>query len=122
MIIKNIPCDKNTDISEINFDINTVNFSAYVDISFKNNTDKKIVAVKFNARGYNLFEEIVHVNNSPIFHIILENLSVEPSAYFLPKQILLPDNSIVKIEIAEFEVFFSDDSTALCDGENIIAK
>ena len=120
--MKNITFDKNAAILEINSNISIVNFSSYAEISFKNNSAKKIVAVKFNARGYNLFEEIVHVNNSPIFHIILENLSVEPSAYFLPKQILLPDNSIVKIEIAEFEVFFSDDSTALCDGENIIAK
>ena len=120
IIMKNITFDKNAAILEINSNISIVNFSSYAEISFKNNTAKKISAVKLVARGYNIFEDIVYVNNSSMFDIILENLQVDAFSYSLPKQILLPDNSIVKIKIAELKVLFSDGSTSLYDDKNII--
>ena len=120
MIIKHILYDKNASASEIKANINTVNFSAYADISFKNNTDKNIVAIKFKARGYNLFGETVFVNDSAIFDIAFNDLSVDAFAYSASMQTLLPDNNIVKIEISEHETCFSDGSSALYDGKNIV--
>ena len=108
MINKQIKLDMNSAISELSYEIKTENNIPFVYISFKNVAKSTMTAIKFLAKGYNSFGDIININGKDNFLIMLQDLSIDTDKSIKPIKIQLPNAEIRTIELLENQYCFVD--------------
>ena len=106
MLKKQIKFDINSCISELSYQVKVENNTPFAYISFRNESKNILTAVKFTAKGFNSFGDIIHINNEETFLIILQDLYIEPNKMIRNIQIKLPSDDIRKLDIKENQYCF----------------
>ncbi len=89
-------------------------------ISFHNLGFGKITAIKFNAKGYNSFGDLVTVYGNESFFIIIQDISVDKNATATNIEVSLPSDEIKKIELEETQICFADGTVTTYQGKKEI--
>ncbi|MCF0147873.1 MAG: hypothetical protein HUJ77_05685 [Clostridium sp.] len=89
-----------------------------IDISFRNISDEIIKGIKFTAKAFDSFNEIVEVNSKEDFILTIQDLSIPPRK-IEQLSLELPNSSIRKIELKVLQVCFANGDIHTNPGENI---
>ena len=108
MINKQIKLDMNSAISELSYEIKIENNIPFVYVSFRNVAKSTMTAIKFLAKGYNSFGDIININGKDNFLIMLQDLSIYTDKSIKPIKIQLPNAEIRTIELLENQYCFAD--------------
>ena len=87
-------------------------------ISFDNRGYGKLIAVKLNAAGYNVFGERIRINGRDSFIVVLQDLNIERNQSAIDVPIQLPSNEIRKLDLVEIQVRYSDGQMMTYAGPN----
>ncbi|MEA4921052.1 MAG: hypothetical protein VB078_09045 [Clostridiaceae bacterium] len=110
--------DKNASLSNLLGNVIVSNSIAFGSIQFVNNTNKEIIAVKFNIRGYNSFGETVLINDCPAFQVMVQDLHVIPFSYSKQISVQLPSLEIRRIDVFEYQTCFNDSTIITYSGKD----
>lgn len=88
-------------------------------ISFDNIIGKTITAVKFNAKGYNSFGDIVPVNGNEKFFLIIQDINIEMNSHSGNLKATMPNSDIKKLELEECQICYSDGTVSTYEGKEI---
>lgn len=116
MITKQITHSKNGNLTNLTGSVDVLGDSVQASISFKNNTNKRITAIRLIVLGYNGFKEPVLIDGSPSFTVLIQDLRVEPFSELRNHKFVLPDNQIRNIEIHEGQTCFEDGTVTTYKG------
>lgn len=116
MLKKKIVLDINTHIQNISASIS--NSSLQATVSFDNLGYGTITAVKFKAKGYNSFGDIVTINGKDTFYLVIQDLNILKNTAAKDIKINLPNNEIRKLELEEHQICFSDGSICTYAGND----
>lgn len=108
MLNKQIKIDINSEISDLFYEIKIENNIPFVYISFKNIAKSTMTAIKFLAKGYNSFGDVININGKDNFLIMLQDLSIDTDKSIKPIKIQLPNTEIRTVELTENQYCFSD--------------
>lgn len=108
MLNKQIKLDVNSAISELFYEIKIENNIPFVYVSFKNIAKSTMTAIKFLAKGYNSFGDVINVNGKDTFLIMLQDLSIDTDKSIKPIKIQLPNSEIRTVELLENQYCFAD--------------
>ncbi len=86
-------------------------------ITFENLGYGVVTAVKFNAKGYNSFGDLVPVSGNDNFLIIIQDITVKSNEKSSEIKIQLPNSEIRKIEVEESQICYSDGSITTYEGK-----
>ena len=109
--------DINAHITDISYTIKCSDNGATATIKFQNITSSTISAIKFSAKGYNSFGELITVDGKDSFVLLIQDLSVGSNHYSPDCVINLPDNSIRKLELSEYQICFVNGDIIQYQGE-----
>ena len=109
--------DINAHIADISYTIKCSDNGATATIKFENITSSTISAIKFSAKGYNSFGELITVDGKDSFVLLIQDLSVESNHYSPDCVINLPDNNIRKLELSEYQICFVNGDIIQYQGE-----
>ncbi len=112
--------DLNAHIKNLRGTVNTKNGKRALYIDFDNLAKDKIVSIKFSAKAYDHNDNLMYINGSDVFYIILNSISVDKNVRARSLQAELPDDNIMRVELLEEQVCFSDGAIYNYKGENII--
>ena len=91
-------------------------------ISFDNIIGKTITAVKFNAKGYNSFGDIVPVNGNEKFFLIIQDINIEMNSHSGNLKATMPNSDIKKLELEECQICYSDGTVSTYEGKEILRQ
>lgn len=100
--------DVNAHITNVQAQVITENDGIKAKISFDNLGYGTITAVKFNAKGYNSFGDVVSVSGKDNFLIILQDISIPKNSVASDIKVKLPNPEIRKIELEENQICYSN--------------
>lgn len=109
--------DINAHIADISYTIKCSDNGATATIKFENITSSTISAIKFSAKGYNSFGELITIDGKDSFVLLIQDLSVESNHYSPDCVINLPDNNIRKLELSEYQICFVNGDIMQYQGE-----
>ena len=116
MLKKKIVLDINSHIRNVSVSINNTSLQATV--AFDNLGYGTITAVKFKAKGYNSFGDIVTINGKDTFYLIIQDLNILKNTTAKDVKINLPNSEIRKLELEEHQICFSDGSICTYAGND----
>ena len=102
MVAQKIKLDINAHIKNISVRIDSASSQAIV--SFENLGYGTIKAVKFKAKGYNDFQDIITVSGKEEFFIVIQDLDVLPNSKSKDIKINLPSCEIKRIDLEEYQI------------------
>ena len=102
MVAQKIKLDINAHIKNISVRIDSASSQAIV--SFENLGYGTIKAVKFKAKGYNDFQDIITVSGKEEFFIVIQDLDVLPNSKSKDIKINLPSCEIKRIDLEEHQI------------------
>lgn len=108
MLNKQIKVDINSEIRELSYEIKIENSIPFVYVSFKNVAKTTMTAIKFLAKGYNSFGDVININGKDNFLIMLQDLSIDTDKSIKPIKIQLPNAEIRTVELTENQYCFAD--------------
>lgn len=100
--------DINAHIENVVCDIDVKDGLAIAKISFVNLGYGDITAIKFIARGYNSFGDLVLVNGKENFWLIIQDVLVKKNSSLSDVKVNLPNSDIRKVELEESQICFAD--------------
>lgn len=110
--------DLNAHIEDLKYEICVQNGEAIAEISFSNLEYGDITAIKFNARGYNAFNELVLVNGRTRFFLIIQDVVIKKNGKATNLRVKLPNADIKKLDLEECQICYADGSVISYDGKN----
>ncbi len=111
---KKIIANINAHIENIRFSIDPT--SSKITVSFDNLGYGNITAIKFKAKGYNSFGDVITVNDSDTFYLIAQDLHIPKNTSAGNIKIPLPNCEIRKLELEEHQICFDDGSVCTYEG------
>lgn len=76
-------------------------------IEFRNMAYGTITAVKFEAKGYNVFGDEIQIDGKPTFDIVVQDLAIAPKKYAKIESIL-PSRDIRKLDLKLKQVYYAN--------------
>lgn len=110
--------DIHAHITDVKAQIITETDGAKASISFKNLGYGVITAVKFIAKGYNSFSDIVLVNGKEEFFVIVQDIHVDKNAPATEIKVKIPNDEIRRIELIEYQICYADGTISTYQGKN----
>ena len=117
MITQKLRLDINAHIKNISVCIDSA--SSQATVSFENLGYGTIKAVKFKAKGYNDFQDIITIDGKEEFFIVIQDLNVIPNCKSKDIKINLPSNEIKRIELEEHQICFDNNNISTYLGSDI---
>ncbi len=87
-------------------------------ISFDNLGYGVITAVKFNARGFNSFGDVVQIGGKDRFFLIIQDISIEKNSTAKDLKAKLPNGDIRRLELEECQICYADGSVTSYVGKD----
>lgn len=112
--------DVNAHITNIKYQILSEPDGVKAIISFDNLGYGIITAVKFNAKGYNSFGDLVPVSGQENFLMIIQDICVEKNSAIKDIKVKLPNNDIKKLDLQECQICYANGTVATYEGKNEI--
>lgn len=109
--------DVNAHIENISCEVSMNNSVPVATVSFSNLSYGDITAIKFNAKGYNSFGDVVCINGKENFFLIIQDVFIKKNSESLEHTITLPSLEIRKVEIEESQICFSDGKVVSYEGK-----
>ncbi|WP_027438088.1 FxLYD domain-containing protein [Lachnospira multipara] len=110
--------DINAHVINITNQIYLDNGQSLVSIGFENLGYGTITAIKFDAKAYNIFGDLVKINGKESFYLIIQDICVERNTVVTNLKATLPSTEVRKLELTESQVCFSDGRVLTYEGEN----
>lgn len=85
-------------------------------ISFDNLGYGIIKAVKFNAKGSNIFGETVQINGKDTFSLVIQDVNIKENSRATELKAQLPCGDIRKLDVEECQICYADDSVSTYNG------
>lgn len=85
-------------------------------LSFDNLGYGEITAVKFNAKGYNSFGDIVSVSGNDTFFLIAQDLHIPKNKSIQNLKVSLPGNEIRRLDLQECQICYADGTVSTYEG------
>lgn len=111
--------DMNSHITNIQYEIVLQESEARAKISFDNLDVGTVTAVKLMAIGYDSFGDIVSVDGKKFFFISLIDLNVDKNCFSGEIEVELPDSTIRKLKLIEYQVCYKNGEIIKYKGERI---
>ena len=89
--------DVNAHIENINSQIIAENGISKAVISFNNLSYGTITAVKFKAKGYNAFNDVIQIDGKDDFIVIIQDIHIEKNAESSKLTVKMPSNDIMEL-------------------------
>lgn len=112
--------DVNAHITNVSCQVLTEDGKAKANITFENLGYGKIIAVKFRAKGFNSFGDVVSVSGEETFLIIIQDIHISKNSTATDIKVSLPSDEIRKIELEENQICFSDGTVITYSGKREI--
>lgn len=112
--------DVNAHITNVSCQVLTEDGKSKAIITFDNLGYGEITAVKFNAKGYNAFGDIVAISGNETFLMIIQDISIDKNSTATNIKVSLPSNEIKKIELVENQICFADERVITYEGKREI--
>ncbi len=109
--------DTNALIENISYKIDVRAGVPCATITFDNLGYGDVTAVKFTASGYNSFGDVISVNGSPAFTIIIQDIRVPANKKGFSTTVSLPHNDIRTLGIVQNQVCLSDGRVLTYEGK-----
>lgn len=77
-------------------------------ISFDNLAFGMVTAVKFHAKGFNSFGDIVQVEGEDQFYLIIQDITIDKNASAKNLKVQLPNSDIRRLELEECQICYAD--------------
>ena len=116
MITQKLRLDINAHIKNISVCIDSA--SSQATVSFENLGYGTIKAVKFKAKGYNDFQDIITIGGKEEFFIVIQDLNVLPNSKSKNIKINLPSNEIKRIDLEEHQICFDNNNISTYIGSD----
>jgi hypothetical protein len=100
--------DFNAHVTNLKCDVFSKNGNAFGTLGFTNMCFGTLTAVKFIAKGYNSFGDIVTANGKEEFFVILQDLNIAPNTKYGDVKIKFPNSEIRKVSLTEGQLCYSD--------------
>lgn len=113
-LIKDI--DINAHIANITCEIDCNGEVSKALISFDNLGFGTVTAVKFNAKGFNTFGDVVQISGNDEFFLIVQDIRVEKNTSIKNLKAILPSKDIRKLELKECQICYDDNSVTSYSG------
>lgn len=113
--------DINAHIENLKCEVNTENGNVVAKISFDNMGYGDITAIKFNACGYNTFEDVVSINGKNNFFLIIQDINIPKNESAVDLKAKLPEGDIRKLDIVESQICFADGSIVTYSGDQSLS-
>ncbi len=110
--------DINAHVLNITCQVSAEAGNSIATIGFDNLGFGTITAIKFDAKGYNSFGDIVQINGRDNFFLIIQDISVEKNTQARNLKAKLPNSDIRKLELIEAQICYSDGSVSTYNGED----
>ena len=110
--------DVNAHIANINSQITIENGISKAVISFSNLGYGIITAVKFKAKGYNTFNDIIQIDGNDNFIVIIQDVHIEKNAEASNLTVKMPNNDIRKLELEEYQICWESGDVTTYKGKN----
>ena len=111
--------DINAHVQNITYQISTDADISVAIIGFDNLGFGTVTAIKFEAKGYNAFGDIVQINGKEKFFLIIQDILIEKNGQARNLKVILPDPYIKKLELVEAQICYSDGDVISYEGENL---
>lgn len=111
--------DINAHVQNITCQISAGTGNAIAEIGFDNLGFGTITAIKFSAKAYNSFGDIILINGKEKFFLIIQDISIDRNTTAQNLKVNLPNPDIRKLELIEEQICYSDGSVAAYHGENL---
>ncbi|WP_434311245.1 FxLYD domain-containing protein [Hominifimenecus sp. rT4P-3] len=102
--------DINAHIINIVCEIDVDNDVSKALISFDNLGFGVITAVKFNAKGFNSFGDVVQIAGKDKFYLIIQDISVDKNTSVQNLKAKIPNSDIRRLELEECQICYADGS------------
>lgn len=112
--------DVNAHITNVSCQVLTEDGKAKAIITFDNLGYGKITAVKFNAKGYNSFGDVVSISGNETFLMIIQDISIDKNSTATNIKVSLPSDEIKKVELEENQICFFDGTITTYEGKKEI--
>ena len=112
--------DVNAHITNVSCQVLTEDGKAKAIITFDNLGYGKITAVKFNAKGYNSFGDVVSISGNETFLMIIQDISIDKNSTATNIKVSLPSDEIKKVKLIENQICFSDGTVTTYEGKKEI--
>lgn len=106
----------NAHITNIACEISAENDASKALISFDNLGFGVVTAVKFNAKGFNSFGDVVQVAGRDKFYLIIQDISIDKNTSAKNLKAKLPNSYIRRLELEECQICYADGSVTSYDG------
>lgn len=110
--------DVNAHIANINSQITIENGVSKAVISFSNLGYGVITAVKFKAKGYNTFNDIIQIDGKDDFIVIIQDIHIEKNAEASKITVKIPSNDIRKLDLEEYQICWGNGDVTTYQGKN----
>ncbi len=110
--------DINAHVNNISCKVSPENGNSIATIDFDNLGYGTITAIKFIAKGYNSFGDLVPINGKDIFFLIIQDISIDINSQARNLKAILPNPDIRKLDLYESQICFADGSVVSCEGED----
>lgn len=117
---KHCRIDINSYISDLVCKVDVQNGSSIATLSFQSLCKETITAIKFLAKGFNSFGDLVYVNGNDKFILIIQDIAIKQNEIAKNIKVTLPNADIRKLELVENQYCLSDGSVISYEGENWI--
>ena len=112
--------DVNAHITNVSCQVLTEDGKAKAIITFDNLGYGEITAVKFNAKGYNAFGDVVAISGNETFLMIIQDINIDKNSPATNIKVSLPSDEIKKVELIENQICFSDGTITTYEGKKEI--
>lgn len=110
--------DLNAHITNITCTVSADGDASKALISFDNLGYGVITAVKFNAKGYNSFGDVIQIGRMEKFFLIIQDISIEKNSTAKDLKAKLPNGDIRRLELEECQICYADGSVTSYAGKN----
>lgn len=111
--------DINAHITNVQCTIGVNDDTSKATLSFDNSGYGVITAIKFNAKGYNSFGDIVPISGKEQFFLIVQDIHIEKNEHAENLKIQLPNSDIRKLDLQECQICYADGSVSTYVGPDI---
>lgn len=109
--------DINAHIENITCEVKVEEGNPNAIIGFDNLGNGTITAIKFNAKGYNSFGDIIKVEGEESFVLIIQDISIAKNSKAKDLKVALPNRDIRKLDLSEAQICFSDGRVVSYEGK-----
>ena len=109
--------DVNAHITNVSCQVLTEDGKAKAIITFDNLGYGKITAVKFNAKGYNSFGDVVAISGNETFLMIIQDISIDKNSTATNIKVSLPSDEIKKVDLEENQICLSYGTLTTYEGK-----